>query len=256
MSALIIIGVIGVVVVIGVVIVIGVYKKETVLVEKVEETSFFVDTKIIEIKNYNPKNVSFGSIFSSRQANLTFPIVGEVAEISEKFKSGEFVKQGTILAQLDNFNQIINLNDLKVQIALNKSQSDEIKSEIEMDKLHLKELENQLNIRKKQKTRIISMLKSKATTDSALDNVQLAVSNAKSNILSRKQNISRLNYKLEQLNLSEKRLNISIKKVKKSIEDGNHRKELMDAFNRPSKKEMAEIAKEQELAEFKRMTKT
>ena len=194
--------------------------KETVFVEKVEETSFFVDTKIIEIKNYNPTNVSFGSIFSSRQANLTFPIVGEVAKISEKFKSGEFVKQGTILAQLDNFNQIINLNDLKVQIALNKSQSDEIKSEIEMDKLHLKELENQLNIRKKQKTRIISMLKSKATTDSALDDVQLAVSNAKSNILSRKQNISRLNYKLEQLNLSEKRLNISIKKVKKSIEDG------------------------------------
>ena len=194
--------------------------KETVFVEKVEETSFFVDTKIIEIKNYNPKNVSFGSIFSSRQANLTFPIVGEVAEISEKFKSGEFVKQGTILAQLDNFNQIINLNDLKVQIALNKSQSEEIKSEIEMDKLHLKELENQLNIRKKQKTRIIGMLKSKATTDSALDDVQLAVSNAKSNILSRKQNISRLNYKLEQFNLSEKRLNISIKKVKKSIEDG------------------------------------
>ena len=64
------------------------------------------------------------------------------------------------------------------------------------------------------------MLKSKATTDSALDDVQLAVSNAKSNILSRKQNISRLNYKLEQLNLSEKRLNISIRKVKKSIEDG------------------------------------
>ena len=114
--------------------------KETVFVEKVEESSFFVDTKIIEIKNYNPTNVSFGSIFSSRQANLTFPIVGEVAEISEKFKSGEFVKQGTILAQLDNFNQIINLNDLKVQIALNKSQSDEIKSEIEMDKLHIKEL--------------------------------------------------------------------------------------------------------------------
>ena len=44
--------------------------------------------------------------------------------------------------------------------------------------------------------------------------------------------------------------------IKKSIEEGNHRKELMDAFNRPSKKEMAEIAKEQELAEFKRMTKT
>jgi len=44
--------------------------------------------------------------------------------------------------------------------------------------------------------------------------------------------------------------------IRKSITEGNHKKELMEAFNRPSAKEMREIAKEQELAEFKAMTKT
>jgi len=44
--------------------------------------------------------------------------------------------------------------------------------------------------------------------------------------------------------------------IKQSIEEGNHRKELIDAFNRPSAKELREIAKEEELAEFKRMTNT
>jgi hypothetical protein len=44
--------------------------------------------------------------------------------------------------------------------------------------------------------------------------------------------------------------------IRKSITEGNHKKELMEAFNRPSAKEIREIAKEQELAEFKAMTKT
>ena len=44
--------------------------------------------------------------------------------------------------------------------------------------------------------------------------------------------------------------------IRKSIKEGNHKKELMEAFNRPSAKELREIAKEQELAEFKAMTNT
>ena len=193
--------------------------EENISIEKVEETSFFVKTSSIQINNYNPTNISFGSIFSSRQANLTFPLFGEVLNISDKFKSGEFVKKGTVLAELDNFNQLINLNDLEIQLSLNKSQIEEIKSEISTDKLQLQELLNQLDIREKQKARIISMVKSKASTDSALDEILLAVSVAKSNILSRKQNINRLNFKIEQLNLSNKRLKMSIKKAKRGITD-------------------------------------
>tara|TARA_B100001996_G_scaffold379395_1_gene365085 strand:- start:1106 stop:2356 length:1251 start_codon:yes stop_codon:yes gene_type:complete len=193
--------------------------EENISIEKVEETSFFVKTSSIQINNYNPTNISFGSIFSSRQANLTFPLFGEVLNISDKFKSGEFVKKGTVLAELDNFNQLINLNDLEIQLSLNKSQIEEIKSEISTDKLQLQELLNQLDIREKQKARIISMVKSKASTDSALDEILLAVSIAKSNILSRKQNINRLNFKIEQLNLSNKRLKMTIKKAKRGISD-------------------------------------
>ncbi len=136
---------------------------------------------------------------------MTFPVFGEVLNISDKFKSGEFVKKDTVLAELDNFNQLNNLNDLRIQLSLNNSQIEEIKSEIVTDKLQLQELSNQLDIREKQKARIKSMVKSKASSDSALDEILLAVSIAKSNILSRKQNVNRLNFKIEQLNLSNKR---------------------------------------------------
>jgi len=188
-------------------------------VESVEEKSFTVDTQQIEVNDFKPENSSFGSVFSTRQANLTFPIFGEVSEISDDLKSGKFVKKGSILAKLDNFNQLNTLNDLEIQLSLNQSQIDEIQSEISSDEVQLKELEIQLKIRKKQMLRVSNMIKKKASTDSALDEIQLAVSNAKSLILARKQNINRLSFKIEQLKLSNQRLLISIKKAKKGIED-------------------------------------
>lgn len=193
--------------------------EDEVSVEKLEETSFFVQTQSVVFNNYNPENIAFGSVSSSRQANLKFPIFGEVLSISKDFKSGGYVKKGSILAQLDNFTQLSNLNDLEIQLSLNNSQINEINSEIQSDKLQLNELNNQLNIREKQKTRIIKMIDGKASTDSALDEILLAVSNAKSLILSREQNIRRLTFKKDQINLSNKRLQISIDKAKRAIND-------------------------------------
>mgnify|MGYP003951676887 CR=1 FL=1 len=188
-------------------------------VEAVEEKSFTVDTQQIKVKDFKPENISFGSVLSTRQANLTFPMFGEVSEISDDLKSGKFVKKGSVLAKLDNFNQLVALKDLEIQLSLNKSQIDEIQSEINSDEAQLKELEIQFKIRKKQMSRVSNMIKKKASTDSALDEIELAVSNAKSLILSRKQNVNRLSFKIEQLNLSNQRLLISIKKAKKNIED-------------------------------------
>ena len=47
-------------------------------VEPVEEKSFTVDTQQIKVKDFKPENISFGSVFSTRQATLTFPIFGEI----------------------------------------------------------------------------------------------------------------------------------------------------------------------------------
>ena len=63
------------------------------------------------------------------------------------------------------------------------------------------------------------MIDGKASTDSALDELLLAVSNAKSLILSREQNIRRLTFKKDQINLSNQRLQISIDKAKRAIND-------------------------------------
>ena len=48
--------------------------EDEISVEKLEETSFFVQTQLVAFNNYNPENIAFGSVFSSRQANLKFPM--------------------------------------------------------------------------------------------------------------------------------------------------------------------------------------
>ena len=57
--------------------------EEEILVEKLEETSFFVQTQLVTFNDYNPENIAFGSVLSSRQANLKFPMFGEVLSISK-----------------------------------------------------------------------------------------------------------------------------------------------------------------------------
>ena len=56
--------------------------EDEISVEKLEETSFFVQTQSVVFNNYNPENIAFGSVSSSWQANLNFPIFGEVLNLS------------------------------------------------------------------------------------------------------------------------------------------------------------------------------
>ena len=188
-------------------------------VKQLDEKVYTVDISEVLVRDFNPQSFAYGSILSSRNADLTFPIHGEVTFVSEDFKIGTFVSKGSLLSKLDDFNQKLNLSDLKIQLEMNNAQTNEMKDEIKSDKIQLKKFNEQLNIRDKQMDRISNMVKKKASTDSALDDIMLAVSNAQNLILVKKQNIVRLNHKLDQLKLSKERLLVSMTNAKKLIED-------------------------------------
>lgn len=188
-------------------------------VKQADEKIYTVDVSTVRISNFFPKSFSYGTIFSTREAILTFPIFGEISLISDDFKTGSFISKGSLLAKVDNFNQTNKLKDLNLQLDLNDLQINEINDELKADKSQLILLLEQLEIREKQKIRISNMVKNNASTDSYLDEVILALSNAKNSILSKKQNIVRLKYKLEQAKLSKKRLLVSISVAEKQLKD-------------------------------------
>ena len=96
-------------------------------VKQADEKIYTVDVSTVRISNFFPKSFSYGTIFSTREAILTFPIFGEISLISDDFKTGSFISKGSLLAKVDNFNQTNKLKDLNLQLDLNDLQINEIK---------------------------------------------------------------------------------------------------------------------------------
>ncbi len=188
-------------------------------VKTVDEKVYNVSAMDIVPQDIEPKSFSYGSVYSSRNASLTFPTFGKIKYISEKFNSGSFVNKGTLLLKIDDFDLQSQLADFKIQIDQIDYQKKEIDDEIAADKLQLRELKEQLELKKKLKNRVSKMVSNNASTENDLDNMILSVSNTKSMVITREQNIIRLQHKLDQLELSKSRIAVSIESVEDKIQD-------------------------------------
>ena len=188
-------------------------------VKKVDEKIFNVSASNIILQDFEPLSFSYGLVYSSRNASLTFPMFGKIKYIAENFISGSFIKKDEVLVKIDDFDQKNQLRDLNIQLDQLNYQRREINDEILSDKTQLKELQEQLTLKKKLKNRVSNMVSNNASTENDLDNMILSVSNTKSMVLTREQNITRLNHKLDQLELSKNRILVSIQRNKKKISD-------------------------------------
>ena len=115
---------------------------------KIEEKTFYV--KVMEVKrnNYVPKSDEFGRIVSTRHGDLRFGVPGRVIYISDNFKNGSYVKNGEVLAKLDQKRYLL---------------------EVEKLKSDTRELLAQLEIRQRQVKRFKSMLSRKVISQNQYD---------------------------------------------------------------------------------------
>ena len=122
---------------------------------KIEEKTFYV--KVIQAKrnNYVPKSDEFGRIVSTRQGDLRFGVPGRVIYISDNFKNGSYVKNGQVLAKLDQKRYLL---------------------EVEKLKSDTRELLTQLEIRQRQVKRFKSMLSRKVISQNQYDNELILLS--------------------------------------------------------------------------------
>ena len=105
--------------------------------------------------NYVPKSDEFGRIVSTRQGDLRFGVPGRVIYISDNFKNGSYVKNGQVLAKLDQKRYLL---------------------EVEKLKSDTRELLTQLEIRQRQVKRFKSMLSRKVISQNQYDNELILLS--------------------------------------------------------------------------------
>ena len=122
---------------------------------KIEEKTFYVKVIKTQRNNYAPKSEEFGRIVSTRQGDLRFGVPGRVIYISDNFKNGSYVKNGQVLAKLDQKRYLLEVQKLKSDT---------------------KELLTQLEIRQRQVKRFKSMLSRKVISQNQYDNELILLS--------------------------------------------------------------------------------
>jgi membrane fusion protein (multidrug efflux system) len=122
---------------------------------KIEEKTFYVKVMQAKRNNYVPKSDEFGRIVSTRQGDLRFGVPGRVIYISDNFKNGSYVKNGQVLAKLDQKRYLL---------------------EVEKLKSDTRELLTQLEIRQRQVKRFKSMLSRKVISQNQYDNELILLS--------------------------------------------------------------------------------
>ena len=108
---------------------------------------------------YTPSSDAYGKIVSSRIGDLRFGVSGRVNFISNSFLNGAYVKNGQILAKLDQTRFLLEIKKLNFET---------------------QELASQLDIRKRQIKRYKSMLSTKVISQNKYDNELILLSKNKS----------------------------------------------------------------------------
>ncbi len=122
---------------------------------KVEERTFYVNVVKTQRNDYTPSSDAYGKIVSSRSGDLRFGVSGRVDFISDSFLNGSYVKNGQILAKLDQKRFLLEIKKLNSET---------------------QELSKQLDIRKRQVKRYKSMLSRKVISQNKYDNELILLS--------------------------------------------------------------------------------
>ncbi len=128
----------------------------------VEEKTFYVNVVKTKRHNYSPTSDAYGKIVSSRSGDLRFGVPGKIEYISNSFLNGSYVKNGQVLAKLDQKRYLLEIKKLNSET---------------------KELAKQLDIRKRQVKRYKSMLSRKVISQHKYDNELILLSKNKSSYI-------------------------------------------------------------------------
>ena len=139
---------------------------------KVKEKTFYVNVVKAKKSNHFPTSDAFGKIVSSRKGDLRFGVSGKIEYISDAFLNGSYVKNGQILAKLNQKRYLLEIKRLNSET---------------------QELGKQLDIRKRQVKRYKSMLTRKVISQNKYDNELILLSKNKSDYIRSKTILEKAN---------------------------------------------------------------
>ncbi len=172
-----------------------------------------------ERKNIRPELLVYGEIVSGREAELRSMVAGRLVYLDPSYRSGAYVVAGNRLAEIDPFEYDIAVRERRADLVEAQSKLRELESEIEIDRRLLTLLDEQIELRKRDRDRVSNLVKKSQASEKAFDDAELAVNSARQLRLQGKQTIDGLAAQIEQQRASIERASANLDRAERDLAD-------------------------------------
>ncbi len=191
---------------------------KTIIAPKpVEERIWAVDTVAAVPKDVQPEIKAFGQIFAGRQVELRPLVEGRVIETGSAFVEGGVVRAGDLLIAIDPFDYENARQEREAQVDEARAKLTEIVAERAGALKLLVRDKEQVSLRQRDVTRRQGLVKGGATSQKALDDSRLALSEARQRQIERQRNIAKYGSRIDQQKAVIARLEVQLRQAARDL---------------------------------------
>ena len=169
-------------------------------------------------EDVEPEIKTFGQIFAGRQVELRPLVEGRVIETGPAFVEGGVVDKGALLIVVDPFDYENLRDERKAQLAEARARLDEIEAERDAARKLVTRDQEQVDLRRRDVERRERLAARGVTSEKALDDARLALSEARAHLIERQRNIAQSGARIEQQKAVIARLQVQVRQAERDLE--------------------------------------
>ncbi len=161
----------------------------------------------------------YGEIVAGREVEMRPLVAGRVVEVGPDFVEGGVVKRGGLLIAIDPFDYRAQVAEREAELAQARARFAEIKAELEAARALLVRDREQAELRKRDVARRERLHREKFTSEKALDDARVELSQQQQKVIERRKSIEQHTARLDQQRAVIKRLEVEVKQARRDLEE-------------------------------------
>jgi multidrug efflux system membrane fusion protein len=183
------------------------------------EKAWTVETRNVRFETLQPDLRLFGEVVAGRKVELRPLVAGRIVEVGNSFREGGVVREGDLLIAIDPFDYRAALAESEAQLNEARARLQEIRADYQGAKALLTHDRTQADIRRRDVERREKLRGSGASSDKALDDARLALSQAEQGLADRERTIETWKAKIAQQEATIARLEVAVSRARRNLEE-------------------------------------
>ena len=183
------------------------------------ERVWTIKTVPAERKNITPHFLLYGETIARKTVDLRSFVGGQIIAVSPRLNAGQVIEKGEALVEIDKFDYEGALIEAGAQVKEAEASLQEIRAQIDTERSGLAFAENQLTLAIRDLERIENLRERGSSTDKAVDERRLLVSQRQESLTQKQSNFAVLNAREDQRKAQLERLNWQLEKAKRNVND-------------------------------------